>query len=140
PIYVECDKEESEKMLHEFFVKIFRVLESDNSDIIVSATVCLCELVSSGITDEMIQQTLNENQGQGQQQGCLNSIISMVESGFAFKYQNAWPGVLEIVKTLYERLHRSSQQLLVNLLKIVTDIRMDPSFELKEEADLAIGS
>ncbi|GBC02412.1 hypothetical protein RclHR1_04600012 [Rhizophagus clarus] len=152
PIYVECNKDESELMLQEFFIKIFGTLESDNSDIIVAATVCLCELISSGITDDMIQKELNyfkSNQGQQQQQqrrrqrlreGCLNLIISTLENSFTFKYQNAWPGIFEIAKELFERLHKSSHPLLDNLLKIVSDIRMDQSFEFKEEADMVIGS
>ncbi|CAG8522564.1 5062_t:CDS:2 [Funneliformis caledonium] len=136
PIYVECNKGESEKMLQEFFIRIFGTLESDNSDIIINATLCLCELISSGITDDMIQQTLNDKD---QRRGCLNVIISTVEGGFIIKYKNSWPGILEISKSLFQRLHRSSRKLLVNLLKIVTDVRMDQSFELKEEADAVIG-
>ncbi|CAG8669334.1 20012_t:CDS:2 [Rhizophagus irregularis] len=82
PIYVECNKNESEMMLQEFFIKIFGILESDNSDIIVSATVCLCELVSSGITDNMIQKELNyiKSNHQVQRESCLNIIISTLEN------------------------------------------------------------
>ncbi|PKC13236.1 NUC173-domain-containing protein [Rhizophagus irregularis] len=142
PIYVECNKNESEMMLQEFFIKIFGILESDNSDIIVSATVCLCELVSSGITDNMIQKELNyiKSNHQVQRESCLNIIISTLENSFTFKYQNAWPGIFEIIKELFERFHKSSYPLLNNLLKIVTDIRMDKTFEFKEEADMVIGS
>jgi ribosomal RNA-processing protein 12 len=135
PIYVKNNQDEL--MLQEFFIKIFGILESDNSDIIVATTVCLCELVSSGITDNMIQKELNNNQGD---QRCLNLIIKTLENSFTFKYQNSWPGIFEIIKELFERLHKSSHPLLDNLLKIVSDIRMDKSFEFKEEADMVIGS
>ncbi|CAG8489730.1 1909_t:CDS:2 [Acaulospora colombiana] len=138
PVYAKVNPDDCEKMLLDFFKAIFSTLEVDSSDILTASTDCLSNLIINGVTDDMIRKKLE--QSESDEGVCLGVIIKIVENGFNFRYQSAWPHVLKISKSLFQRLHRSSQKLLVNLLKIVGDVRMDPSLELKEQVDQALGA
>ncbi|RHZ80309.1 hypothetical protein Glove_137g75 [Diversispora epigaea] len=138
-IYAKVNPVGCEKMLPELFKTVFSILEVDNSDILTACTNCLSELITNGISDTIIQQKLEQIFKSNKELLCLDIIINTVENGFKFRYQVAWSYVLEISKSLFQRLHRSSETLLINLVKIVDDIRMNPSFKLKEEADQTLG-
>ncbi|CAG8488678.1 9315_t:CDS:2 [Diversispora eburnea] len=139
PIYAKVNPVGCEKMLPELFKTVFSILEVDNSEILIACTNCLSELIINGISDTIIQQKLEQMSESNKELLCLDIIIKTVEDGFKFRYQVAWFYVLEISKSLFQRLHRSSETLLINLVKIVDDIRMNPSFKLKEEADQTLG-
>ncbi|CAG8693171.1 3787_t:CDS:1, partial [Dentiscutata erythropus] len=138
--YAEINSDKCIGILHNFFKAIFPVLEVDNSDIRVAATNCLVELITHGITDDVIQETLRGGQVESEKKQCLNEIILIVKNGFDFRYQNAWISVLRILESLFQRLKRSSQKLLSNLLIIVEDIRMNSGPELKDAADKTLGA
>ncbi|CAG8606187.1 16238_t:CDS:1 [Acaulospora morrowiae] len=135
--YAKANSNGYAKMFVDFFTAIFSILEVDDQNILVASTNCLSSLIMNGISDDIIQQKVLQPESDNL---CLDVLIRTVEGGFNFRYQSAWPCVLEISKALFQRLHRSSQKLLINLLKIVGDVRMDPSFELKEQADRALGA
>ncbi|KAF0473725.1 putative nucleolar protein [Gigaspora margarita] len=138
--YAEINSDKCVGILHGFFKAIFPVLEVNNSDIRIATTNCLVELITHGITDDVIQETLRGGQVESEKKQCLNEIILIVKNGFNFRYQTSWSSVLKILESLFQRLKRSSQKLLGNLLIIVEDIRMNSDSELKDAADKTLGA
>ncbi|CAG8736488.1 7292_t:CDS:1, partial [Racocetra persica] len=138
--YSEIDSDRCAGILHNFFKAIFPVLEVNNSDIRVAATNCLVELITHGITDDIVQATFREGQLDSEKKQFLDEIILIVKNGFNFRYQTAWPCILKILESLFQRLQRSSQKLLGNFLNIVEELRMNSDPELKDAADKTLGA
>ncbi|CAG8564678.1 10955_t:CDS:2, partial [Racocetra fulgida] len=138
--YSEIDSDRCAGILRNFFKAIFPVLEVNNSDIRVAATNCLVELITHGITDDIVQETFREGQLDSEKKQLLDEIILIVKNGFNFRYQTAWPCILKILESLFQRLQRSSQKLLGNFLNIVEELRMNSDPELKDAADKTLGA
>src|SRR6185436_19913531 len=95
--------------------------------------------VSECITDEMIKETLSKSNIQREKTVLVKTITTM-EGGFSIKYQAAWGGILSILKTMFERLGKSSKELLLQFLDRVAELRVDSALGLKDVADKTLGA
>ncbi|CAG8458878.1 2384_t:CDS:10 [Paraglomus occultum] len=138
-MYSKVDPSSSAQSFHDFFSILFTLVESDKPVIITAASRCLATLVSECITDEMVKETLSKSDAQ-RESTILAKTIATVEGGFSIKYQAAWGGILSILKTMFERLGKSSKELLLHLLDRIAELRVDSALGLKDVADKTLGA
>jgi len=87
----------------------------------------------------MIKETLSKWNIQ-RENTTLAKTIATVEEGFSIKYQAAWGGILNILKVMFERLGKSSKELLLHLLDRIAELRVDSALGLKDVADKTLGA
>ncbi|KAF9921836.1 hypothetical protein FBU30_008099 [Linnemannia zychae] len=131
----------------QLFKVIFPNLDSSNPVSVHNSTVdCLKQLISHCITNEMIDlavQELKRNRGQQtdkKKKNVIESISVIIKGGFDIRYQSSWLGVLEILKTLFERLNHAANPLLVSFLPIIDELRFTPAFTQKAHLDVVLST
>ncbi|KAG0291473.1 hypothetical protein BGZ96_005168 [Linnemannia gamsii] len=132
----------------QLFKVIFPNLDSSNPVSVHNSTVdCLKQLIIHCITDEMIDlavQELKRNRGQQpdskKKRNVIETISATIKGGFDIRYQSSWLGVLEILKTLFERLNHAANPLLVSFLPIIDELRFTPAFTQKAHLDVVLST
>ncbi|KAG0050943.1 hypothetical protein BGZ83_004275 [Gryganskiella cystojenkinii] len=134
--------------LVQLFKVIFPNLDSSNPVSVHNATVdCLKNLISHCITDEMIDlavQELKKNRGQQpegkKKRNVIDTISTTIKGGFDIRYQSSWLGILDILKTLFERLNHAANPLLVSFLPLIDELRFTPAFTQKAHLDVVLST
>ncbi|KAG0206664.1 hypothetical protein BGX28_001912 [Mortierella sp. GBA30] len=131
----------------QLFKVIFPNLDSSNPVSVHNSTVeCLNHLISHCITDEMIDIAVQEmKRNRGQQDGkkkknVVETISTTIKGGFDIRFQSSWLGVLDILKTLFERLNHAANPLLVSFLPIIDELRFTPAFTQKAHLDVVLST
>ncbi|KAF9159752.1 hypothetical protein DFQ26_006208 [Actinomortierella ambigua] len=128
------------------FTTIFPNLDSGNPTSVHNATVdCLKQLIEHCITDAMIDgavQQMKKNRGQPETKKSKMSVIEaisvMIKEGFHLRFQSSWLGILDILKTLFERTGHSANPLLVSFLPILDELRFTQAFTQKAHLDVVL--
>ncbi|KAF9317418.1 hypothetical protein BG003_000804 [Podila horticola] len=131
--------------LVQLFKVIFPNLDSSNPVSVHNATVdCLKQLISHCITDEMIDAAVHEmkvNRGQPQKKkNTIETISTTIKGGFDIRFQSSWLGILDILKTFFERLNHAANPLLVSFLPIIDELRFTPAFTQKAHLDVVLST
>lgn len=131
--------------LVQLFKVIFPNLDSSNPVSVHNATVeCLKQLISYCITDEMIDAAVHEmkvNRGQPQKKkNIIETISTTIKGGFDIRFQSSWLGILDILKTFFERLNHAANPLLVSFLPIIDELRFTPAFTQKAHLDVVLST
>ncbi|KAF9337813.1 hypothetical protein BG006_002533 [Podila minutissima] len=131
--------------LVQLFKVIFPNLDSSNPVSVHNATVdCLKQLISHCITDEMIDAAVHEmkvNRGQPQKKkNIIETISTTIKGGFDIRFQSSWLGILDILKTFFERLNHAANPLLVSFLPIIDELRFTPAFTQKAHLDVVLST
>ncbi|KAF9305440.1 hypothetical protein BGZ74_010204 [Mortierella antarctica] len=131
--------------LVQLFKVIFPNLDSSNPVSVHNATVeCLKQLISHCITDEMIDAAVHEmkvNRGQPQKKkNIIETISTTIKGGFDIRFQSSWLGILDILKTFFERLNHAANPLLVSFLPIIDELRFTPAFTQKVHLDVVLST
>ncbi|KAF9573066.1 hypothetical protein EC968_009026 [Mortierella alpina] len=134
--------------LAQLFKVIFPNLDSSNPVSVHNSTVdCLNHLIRHSITDEMIDiavQEMKRNRGQQpegkKKRNVIDTISITIKGGFDIRYQSSWLGVLDILKTLFERLNHAANPLLVSFLPIIDELRFTPAFTQKAHLDVVLST
>ncbi|KAG0090513.1 hypothetical protein BGZ92_002771 [Podila epicladia] len=131
--------------LVQLFKVIFPNLDSSNPVSVHNATVdCLKQLISHCITDEMIDAAVHEmkvNRGQPQKKkNIIETISTTIKGGFDIRFQSSWLGILDILKTFFERLNHAANPLLVSFLPIIDELRFTPAFTQKAHLDIVLST
>ncbi|KAG0225324.1 hypothetical protein BGX31_007682 [Mortierella sp. GBA43] len=140
--------QESVVPVFQLFKTIFPNLESVNPVPVHNSTVdCLKQLTTHCITDEMIDiavQEMKKNRGQQpenkKKRSVIDNISIIIKGGFDIRFQSAWLGILDILKTLFERLNHSTNPLLVSFLPIIDELRFTPAFTQKAHLDVILST
>ncbi|KAI9242028.1 MAG: NUC173 domain-containing protein [Podila humilis] len=131
--------------LVQLFKVIFPNLDSSNPVSVHNATVdCLKQLISHCITDEMIDAAVHEmkiNRGQpSKKKNIIETISTTIKGGFDIRFQSSWLGILDILKTFFERLNHAANPLLVSFLPIIDELRFTPAFTQKAHLDVVLST
>lgn len=131
--------------LVQLFKVIFPNLDSSNPVSVHNATVdCLKQLISHCITDEMIDTAVHEmkiNRGQpSKKKNIIETISTTIKGGFDIRFQSSWLGILDILKTFFERLNHAANPLLVSFLPIIDELRFTPAFTQKAHLDVVLST
>ncbi|KAG0362438.1 hypothetical protein BGZ54_008630 [Gamsiella multidivaricata] len=132
----------------QLFKVIFPNLESSNPVSVHNSTVdCLKQLITHCITDEMIDiavQDMKKNRGQQpeskKKRSVIDTISTIIKGGFDIRFQSSWLGILDILKTLFERLNHAANPLLVSFLPIIDELRFTPAFTQKAHLDIVLST
>ncbi|KAI9598705.1 NUC173 domain-containing protein [Syncephalis fuscata] len=116
--------------LPQLFTMIFPNLETDRPAILAASSVALAELVQSCITPATIQTHL----------AAIDRVVTMTTTGLGYRYRIAWTGVLTIIETLFARLGRYGLPMMQTTLEMLSQLRMEPEFDCKDELDQTIGA
>ncbi|KAG0236437.1 hypothetical protein BGW41_000409 [Actinomortierella wolfii] len=130
----------------QLFTTIFPNLDSSNPTTVHNSTVdCLKQLIEHCITDQMIDVAVHQmkkNRGQPEtkksKMSAIESISVMIKEGFNLRFQSSWLGILDILKTLFERLGHSANPLLVSFLPILDELRFTQAFTQKAHLDVVL--
>ncbi|KAF9581243.1 hypothetical protein BGW38_001802 [Lunasporangiospora selenospora] len=131
------------------FKAIFPNLDSSNPLSVHTSTVdCLKQLVAYCITDEMIDMAVHEmrkNRGrpaEGKNKGknVIETVATIIKGGFDIRFQSTWLGILDILKSFYERLGHAANPLLVSFLPILDELRFTPAFTQKAQLDTILST
>ncbi|KAI1310281.1 hypothetical protein EDD11_003750 [Mortierella claussenii] len=133
--------------LVQLFKVIFPNLDSSNPVSVHNSTVdCLKQLISHCITDEMIDiavQEMKKNRGlqaDKKKRSIIETISVNIKGGFDIRFQSSWLGILDILKTLFERLNHAANPLLVSFLPIIDELRFTPAFTQKAHLDVVLST
>ncbi|KAF9353394.1 hypothetical protein BGX34_011586, partial [Mortierella sp. NVP85] len=140
--------QESLVPIAQLFKTIFPNLESTNPVSVHNSTVdCLKQLIAHCITDEMIDIAVHEmKKNRGQQpenkkkRNVIDTISITIKGGFDIRFQSAWLGILDILKTLFERLNHAANPLLVSFLPLIDELRFTPAFTQKAHLDVVLST
>ncbi|KAF9179181.1 hypothetical protein BGZ51_007162 [Haplosporangium sp. Z 767] len=131
----------------QLFKVIFPNLDSSNPVSVHNSTVdCLKQLISHCISDEMIDvavQEMKRNRGQQtekKKKSVIEAISTIIKGGFDIRFQSSWLGVLDILKSLFERLNHAANPLLVSFLPIIDELRFTPAFTQKAHLDVVLSA
>ncbi|KAJ1724629.1 pre-rRNA processing protein [Coemansia erecta] len=67
-------------------------------------------------------------------------IIKSLTQGLSYRYRESWTLVLLLVAAMFQRLGRHSHPSMDALMTEIANMRMEPEFELKNEADAVLGA
>ncbi|ORZ09128.1 NUC173 domain-domain-containing protein [Lobosporangium transversale] len=133
--------------LVQLFKTIFPNLDSSNPVSVHNSTVdCLKQLITHCITDRMIDiavQEMKKNRGlqsDKKKRSIIETISTTIKGGFDIRFQSAWLGILDILKTLFERLNHAANPLLVSFLPIIDELRFTPAFTQKAHLDVVLST
>ncbi|KAF9429858.1 hypothetical protein BGZ94_009186 [Podila epigama] len=134
--------------LVQLFKVIFPNLDSSNPVSVHNATVdCLKQLITHCITDEMIDAAvLDMKKNRGQQpdskkkRNAIETISTTIKGGFDIRFQSSWLGILDILKSFFERLNHAANPLLVSFLPIIDELRFTPAFTQKAHLDVVLAT
>ncbi|KAG0310884.1 hypothetical protein BGZ99_010502 [Dissophora globulifera] len=133
----------------QLFKTIFPNLDSANPVSVHNSTVdCLKQIITHCITDETIDiavQEMKKNRGQQPADGkkkrnIIETVSTIIKGGFDIRYQSSWLGILDILKTLFERLNHAANPLLVSFLPIIDELRFTPAFTQKAHLDVVLST
>ncbi|KAI7821666.1 NUC173 domain-containing protein, partial [Gamsiella multidivaricata] len=121
----------------QLFKVIFPNLESSNPVSVHNSTVdCLKQLITHCITDEMIDIAPESKK----KRSVIDTISTIIKGGFDIRFQSSWLGILDILKTLFERLNHAANPLLVSFLPIIDELRFTPAFTQKAHLDIVLST
>ncbi|KAF8932831.1 hypothetical protein BGZ58_006769 [Dissophora ornata] len=140
--------QESTVPIVQLFKVIFPNLDSANPVSVHNSTVdCLKQIISHCITDELIDiavQEMKKNRGQSadgkKKKSVIETISTIIKGGFDIRFQSSWLGILDILKTLFERLNHAANPLLVSFLPIIDELRFTPAFTQKAHLDVVLST
>ncbi|KAF9397097.1 hypothetical protein BGX21_009265 [Mortierella sp. AD011] len=131
----------------QLFKVIFPNLDSSNPVSVHNSTVdCLKQLISHCITDDMIDiavQDMKKNRGlqsDKKKRSVIETISATIKGGFDIRFQSSWLGILDILKSLFERLNHAANPLLVSFLPIIDELRFTPAFTQKAHLDVVLSA
>lgn len=124
--------EEAFERLPDQFKTITFFLSSHSYDIRISATNCLLALIANGIPKTVI---LNPSPTDWQ---ILDKIASHGRSLLSIQYQSAWLEVFNVIGAMIDAFWWHSSTYLTSCVVTVGDLRMEESFNGKDEANLVI--
>ncbi|KAJ2068718.1 pre-rRNA processing protein [Coemansia sp. S155-1] len=93
-----------------------------------AATQCIWATIRECIPDSMLGSA-----GIGQ-------VIKTLASGLSYRYRESWALVFLLIAALFQRLSKFAHPAMDGVLTEVANMRMEPEFELKNEADAVLGA
>ncbi|KAI8323111.1 NUC173-domain-containing protein, partial [Martensiomyces pterosporus] len=93
-----------------------------------AATQCIWALLRECIPDSMLGST------------GVEQITKTLSTGLSYRYREAWALVFLLVAALFQRLGKFAHPSMDGLLLEISNMRMEPDFEHKNEADAVLGA
>ncbi|KAG6005949.1 hypothetical protein E4U21_007513 [Claviceps maximensis] len=119
--------------LPELFAMIAQFLESQSENIRISASECLVSFMVNCIPEQVILgPSIYEEK-------ILDKITKTAESLLTVQYQAAWLQTFNVLGGMFTSFRWQSYPRMMNITKTIGEVRENPSFRNKKEADEIIG-
>ncbi|KAJ2163102.1 pre-rRNA processing protein [Coemansia sp. RSA 552] len=93
-----------------------------------TATRSIWALISECIPGNML-----ESQG-------IQQIAKTLGGGLSYRYRESWALVFLLIAALFQRLAKAAHPVMDEIIVEVANMRMDPEFQFKDEADAVLGA
>ncbi|KAL2290019.1 hypothetical protein FJTKL_00556 [Diaporthe vaccinii] len=132
-VSAQIEPEDTFMKLPELFRLISQFLESSSENIRISASECLVSFLATCIPNQVILDPSVYDEK------TLEKVVKVVEGLFSVKYQAAWAETFKVIGAMFDCLRWRAHPYLLNVTKIVGDMRGSDSFAHKQEADEVLG-
>lgn len=132
-VFAQIEPEDTFLKLPDLFELISQFLESQSENIRISASECLVSFLANCIPNQVI---LEPSIYDGK---TLEKVVKVVEGLFSVRFQAAWAETFNVVGAMFDCLRWRAHPYLLNVTKIVGDMRGSDSFAHKTEADEVLG-
>ncbi|KAJ2725484.1 pre-rRNA processing protein [Coemansia sp. Benny D115] len=92
------------------------------------ATQCIWAMIRECIPDDKL-----ESDG-------VAKIVKSLTAGLSYRYRESWTLIMLLIAAMFQRLGKRAHPVMDSLLVEISNMRMEPEFELKNEADAVLGA
>lgn len=132
-VSAQVEPEDTFMKLPELFQLVSQFLEAPSENIRISASECLVSFLATCIPNQVILDPSVYDEK------ILEKVVKVVEGLFRVKYQAAWAETFHVIGAMFDCLRWRAHPYLLNVTKIVGDMRGSDSFANKQEADEVLG-
>ncbi|KOS21934.1 Ribosomal RNA-processing protein 12 [Escovopsis weberi] len=132
-VSAQVEPDETFQNLPDLFSMVSQFLESESENIRISAAECLASFMANCIPQQVIigASIFDEK--------TLENIAKVAESLLSVKYQAAWMQTFHVLGAIFASFRWRANPIMLNVTRTVGEIRENPSFRGKKEADEVLG-
>ncbi|KAL7943858.1 NUC173 domain-containing protein [Trichoderma barbatum] len=132
-VSAQVEADETFQNLPELFTMVAQFLQSDSENIRISASECLVSFMANCIPPQVIIEPSIYDEK------VLDKIAKAAESLLSVQYQAAWLQTFNVLEAIFTTLRWRSNPIMLNVTRTIGEIRENPSFRNKKEADEVLG-
>ncbi|KAK0386352.1 hypothetical protein NLU13_6189 [Sarocladium strictum] len=132
-VSAQIEPDETFQNLPELFSMVSQFLQSPSENIRISAAECLISFVANCVPKQVIVDPSIYDEK------ILEKIAKTSEALLSIQYQAAWLQTFGVLGAMFDALRWRSYPILLGVTKTIGEIRENPSFQNKKEADEIIG-
>lgn len=132
-VSAQIEPEETFQNLPNLFSMIAQFLESPAENIRISASECLVSFMANCVPSQVILDPSIYDEK------TLDKIAKTAESLLSVQYQAAWLQTFNVLGAMFDALRWRAHPIMLNITRTIGEIRENPSFHKKKDADEVIG-
>ncbi|KAI5863438.1 NUC173-domain-containing protein [Durotheca rogersii] len=132
-VSAQTEPEDTFQKLPDLFTMVSEFMESSSHNIRISASECLISFTANCIPDQVIVEPSIYDEK------VLEKIARIAENLLSLKYQSAWMETFNVLGAIIDALRWRANPMMLNVVRIVGEIRGNDSFMGKKEADEVLG-
>ncbi|PTB73247.1 NUC173-domain-containing protein [Trichoderma longibrachiatum ATCC 18648] len=132
-VSAQVEPDETFQNLPELFTMVAQFLQSDSENIRISASECLVSFMANCIPPRVIVEPSIYDEK------VLGKIAKAAESLLSVQYQAAWLQTFNVLEAIFTSLRWRANPIMLNVTRTIGEIRENPSFRNKKEADEVLG-
>ncbi|KAH6608143.1 ribosomal rna-processing 12 [Trichoderma cornu-damae] len=132
-VSAQVEAEETFQNLADLFALVAQFLQSDSENIRISASECLVSFMANCIPSQVVLEPSIYDEK------VLDKIAKAAESLLSVQYQAAWLQTFHVLEAIFTSLRWRANPIMLNVTRTIGEIRENPSFRSKKEADEVLG-
>lgn len=132
-VSAQVEPDETFQKLPELFAMVAQFLESHSENIRISASECLVSFMANCVPQQVIVEPSIYDEK------ILDKVVKTAESLLTVQFQAAWLQTFNVMGAMFTSLRWQSYPRMLNITRTIGEIRENPSFHKKKEADEVIG-
>ncbi|RFU80440.1 ribosomal rna-processing 12 [Trichoderma arundinaceum] len=132
-VSAQVEAEETFQNLPDLFTMVAQFLQSESENIRISASECLVSFMANCIPPQVILEPSIYDEK------VLDKIAKAAESLLSVQFQAAWLQTFNVLEAIFTSLRWRSNPIMLNVTRTIGEIRENPSFRNKKEADEVLG-
>ncbi|KAM0471204.1 hypothetical protein ACHAPX_009547 [Trichoderma viride] len=132
-VSAQVEADETFQNLPELFNMVAQFLQADSENIRISASECLISFMANCVPPNVILEPSIFDEK------VLDKIAKAAESLLSVQYQAAWLQTFNVLEAIFTALRWRANPIMLNVTRTIGEIRENPSFQNKKEADDVLG-
>ncbi|SPO05660.1 probable ribosomal RNA-processing protein 12 [Cephalotrichum gorgonifer] len=132
-VSAQVEPEETFQKLPEVFEMVSKFMESPAENIRISASECLISFMVNCVPNQVLLEPSIYDQK------ILEKVARLAEGLLSVQYQAAWLETFNVLGAMFEALRWAANPVMLNITKLIGEIRGNSSFRSKKEADEVLG-